>query len=519
MFFAPLAGLLLFQTQSKSPLGFPPEYKLDYEYASLLLSGESGVRELLRRLDSKDVRQRSMASSILLDSGERRFLPRLIEFWTDDEISYVSMNAIVRNMDAAWPILLEKARAGEPRAVERIGWYGARSEPIIEELSGSDYPAVRAEVLKRLSRKRMEEALSDPDQRVVDVAVHRLYNVYQESDESLEKLYFHPNPRVRTAATMIRVDDEPILLDWFVRLAKDPDERVREAALLQIGRFGKYSSRRHPIHAGALAVEQGLNGKSKGVKSAAVWAVRGWTDEWTKLPKRWMPEDLAIGRRILLRADVRNVLYQESQKRIDSYGEIYRGLVSTPPAIVSLAISGDPRLFVSLKAAVQRQRGLLGRSDFMDTFAYVPVSRSWSYLLNQVESLARKPLVFDPSLGASGGEDPFFGMMSAMGRFNPKGNVDPLLPLAMDRKRKITDREFLLRGLAIFYSNSVLQYIEKVANDTTEPQSFRQNAVRALVDSPNPRAQQVLKRLEKNSPDPVIRTDAHDVFELLKSKS
>ncbi|RYG46382.1 HEAT repeat domain-containing protein [bacterium] len=503
----PLAALLIFLPQGATPLRFPKEYTLQYEYASLLLSGEKGVRELVRRLESKDLTERSYAASTLLDSGDRRFLPRIIGLWSDPELVYLSDHAITRDMDVAWEIILEKARAGDPRAVDRLYWYGSR-EWLTEELSRSPHGAIRAEILKRQYAPALEKALSDPDQRVIDVAVGGLYNYYQNTRKPLERLFFHKNPQVRAAAVRTTDRRPPYPVAWQIRLADDPDVRVREGALLQLGRLGILEKGKYPIRDGLRAVERALDRRSPRDHAAAVWAIRGWTDVWKSLPTLWTEEEVMIARRLLRRRDVRDALYEESLKRIETYGILHQKIVSTPPAVRSLALSGDPRLFVAMTQLVRQQRTLIGTSWFLEIFSGVPVQKSWGYLMDQAESLIRKPLPPNPYSDGVGDDDPRLVLLAAMSALRPDADMSRILRLLPDRKRSYGERIAIVRGLATFASDAILATIEKLSNDETETLDFREDAVVALRGSRNQDVRAALRRMAKEAKEPRIRNAA-----------
>ncbi|RYG46383.1 hypothetical protein EON79_10295 [bacterium] len=497
---------------SERELPFPRGLEREYEYASLLLSGESGIRELLRRLEGKDVQARAAAASTLLDSGDPRFLPRIIGLWSDDGLRHLSDEAISRNRKAAWPVLLQKAREGDALAIERISWYGDEGRRAMEELIASPHGGVRAEVVRRETPEARTKALGDPDQRVVDVVVTRLLSSSIKGGKSLDPLFFHPNPRVRTAAVHYVADDGQVYLPAYIRLAKDVDPLVRRGALFQLGRIGYVDNSKSPVREGLLVVERALARGSKSEREAALWAVRGWTDDWSHIAKRWTPDVIERALGILRRKDVRDALYAASSERIQGFGEVFGEIVSTPPVLVTLAISGDPRLFEALQGTVRRQRGLLGDSAFLEIFFFLPRSQSWPYLEGLVEGLLKKPIPKEQIHPGFNDDEPPFVVLQAMARLDPHGDVDRLVRLAQESK--LPDLELLpvIRGLALFHRDSVLAYIECLALDPSKARVLRVEAVYALEISKNPKRIVTLQRISAGTTDVQVKGQADQLL-------
>ena len=466
-----------------------------FEASNLLLSGKAGEQELIHRALSGTKGKHWAAAVALAYSGDARFVEPLLPLLDVEEMSGIGYALVTQHPKVAWPVLLRMANRGSVNAVEEISRYKSRRHDALDRLTRHPSYQIRIRALQLMgSVPHLERAIDDRSHLVVRAAVERLLR-FSNYDKS--KLYFHSRARIRAYAAELTDRWASVDYDLWARLAKDENAEVRYWAMTRLAKL----TQRLGAHAEAIdAVRMGvLNGPPK-VREVAVFTLRGWLFRWDDALENWPVREVEKVKKILQLKVTRDELLRQERDLTRHYvNTLYVDFPIDPGK--ALAMSGDKRagelLFEMIRGDLRHSFN--EHETHIEALALIEKQEARRILHDIIYAAMKRP-----PLPANSGNDYEASVllqhsMKTLRDIGVTVDFDSFARIARDKTLDYRLRDAFVQALGYIEHPTTLRAVIETAEDQSEVDTVRFNAIFGLALNPSKDALAAILRLKEHS--------------------
>jgi len=461
-----------------------------------LANGEGG-RSFAAMLQSEDPKERFAANLVLFNTGEPRFAARLVRLFADPDwrMARVAYMAARRFPDAAWPVLTEFAKAGNPAVFPMLREFGPPGmAEIRKHIHHPSAPARVAALTQLEDLSEWRKASFDPDPIVYGRAAGRLA-AYPGATRVFA--FTHPRVEVRREALKRVQRGTGTTVDEYVLAARDRDPWVRALALPELGRIASNYAKVTNLPEAIGIVGKALADPHPAVRDSAVRAVAQWFEHWETTKETWGGHAVQAALRTLGQKASRDALWERASLPITRDGEWKFFDLNERGAVFALANVGDNRaLAVLSRKDVGNPQEILPALGDLRT----PECRTW--LSSQLDRILAD---FQASRHGLDSYDRDGAILLAAIRLTDHEMLARLRAVVRDGNVELETRIGMLHLISFGQRGKAEAFLIGLLEDRREVPAIRSSAALALDHEPSPSAIAALRRAAQDPDASVAR--------------